>query len=340
MYTSSSSAMGESRHTVGREDSPHQARTVHLQALQAPGRTTRLRARRVARRPGGVGEPLLRPGTRASDRLGAPAARGRERRLPVLVDTTISLVDIEDCAKGHVLAETRGTPGERYLLSGASLTTPEAVDLLDRIWGSPARCGSRRAGSRRWAARSPGWARGPSVATRPCAPRPFGRCSTATGTTARGPRGSSACATHRSKRRCDARSNGARNGASFRPRASGGRARRMAREPSERRTRKTARPGGSRDGGPSGPQHRTGARPGHRGRGARRGQMGGRGDKVAADQAAVDAMRLMIDSVSMDGVVVIGEGGKDEADALQRRVGRDRRGRRATSPSTRSTGRA
>ena len=34
----------------------------------------------------------------------------------------------------------------------------------------------------------------------------------------------------------------------------------------------------------------------------------GRGDKVAADQAAVDAMRLMIDSVSMDGAVVIGEG--------------------------------
>src|SRR6476469_8168607 len=36
----------------------------------------------------------------------------------------------------------------------------------------------------------------------------------------------------------------------------------------------------------------------------------GRGDKNAADAAAVDAMRLMIDSVSMDGVVVIGEGEK------------------------------
>src|SRR5262245_26566450 len=42
----------------------------------------------------------------------------------------------------------------------------------------------------------------------------------------------------------------------------------------------------------------------------------GRGDKVAADQAAVDAMRLMIDTVSMDGVVVIGEGEKDEAPML------------------------
>src|SRR5437870_6894807 len=42
----------------------------------------------------------------------------------------------------------------------------------------------------------------------------------------------------------------------------------------------------------------------------------GRGDKNAADQAAVDAMRLMLDTVSMDGVVVIGEGEKDEAPML------------------------
>jgi fructose-1,6-bisphosphatase II len=42
----------------------------------------------------------------------------------------------------------------------------------------------------------------------------------------------------------------------------------------------------------------------------------GRGDKVAADQAAVDAMRTMLDSVSMEGVVVIGEGEKDEAPML------------------------
>jgi fructose-1,6-bisphosphatase II len=42
----------------------------------------------------------------------------------------------------------------------------------------------------------------------------------------------------------------------------------------------------------------------------------GRGEKEAADQAAVDAMRLMIDSVAMDGVVVIGEGEKDQAPML------------------------
>ena len=42
----------------------------------------------------------------------------------------------------------------------------------------------------------------------------------------------------------------------------------------------------------------------------------GRGDKISADQAAVDGMRLMLDTTSMAGVVVIGEGEKDEAPML------------------------
>ena len=42
----------------------------------------------------------------------------------------------------------------------------------------------------------------------------------------------------------------------------------------------------------------------------------GMGDKESIDQSAVDAMRLTLDSISMDGVVVIGEGEKDEAPML------------------------
>jgi fructose-1,6-bisphosphatase II len=45
-------------------------------------------------------------------------------------------------------------------------------------------------------------------------------------------------------------------------------------------------------------------------------RMVGRGDKEGADQAAVDAMRFVLDSVPMDGIVVIGEGEKDEAPML------------------------
>jgi fructose-1,6-bisphosphatase II len=42
----------------------------------------------------------------------------------------------------------------------------------------------------------------------------------------------------------------------------------------------------------------------------------GRGDKNGADQAAVNAMRYMFNTVEMDGVVIIGEGEKDEAPML------------------------
>src|SRR5438094_826585 len=42
----------------------------------------------------------------------------------------------------------------------------------------------------------------------------------------------------------------------------------------------------------------------------------GRGDKEGADGAAVDAMRVVLSTVPMDGIVVIGEGEKDEAPML------------------------
>ena len=42
----------------------------------------------------------------------------------------------------------------------------------------------------------------------------------------------------------------------------------------------------------------------------------GKGEKESADQAAVDAMRLLLETVPMDGIVVIGEGEKDEAPML------------------------
>ena len=61
----------------------------------------------------------------------------------------------------------------------------------------------------------------------------------------------------------------------------------------------------------------------------------GRGDKERVDQAAVDAMRPVLNSVQMDGIVVIGEGEKDEAPMLYNgeHVGAGRR-RRSISPST------
>ena len=65
----------------------------------------------------------------------------------------------------------------------------------------------------------------------------------------------------------------------------------------------------------------------------------GRGDKNGADGAAVHAMRALISTVSMNGVVVIGEGEKDQAPMLYNgeQVGDGTRPGRATWPWTRST---
>lgn len=49
------------------------------------------------------------------------------------VDTTVSFVDIDDCARGHLLAEARGEPGARYVLNAVSLDTEELLALMARV---------------------------------------------------------------------------------------------------------------------------------------------------------------------------------------------------------------
>jgi dihydroflavonol-4-reductase len=56
-------------------------------------------------------------------------------RLRWTVDATFSLVFVGDCTRAHLLAERRGVPGERYLVSGATLRVREAVALLGRVAG-------------------------------------------------------------------------------------------------------------------------------------------------------------------------------------------------------------
>jgi dihydroflavonol-4-reductase len=56
-------------------------------------------------------------------------------RLPAVVDTRLSLVDIDDCARGHLAAAEAGRPGRRYLLAGVTLPIRQAADLLGRALG-------------------------------------------------------------------------------------------------------------------------------------------------------------------------------------------------------------
>ena len=140
VYTSSASTVGEERGTIGSEDSPHRGRYLsHYE------RSKHHAERRVLTLAGELGLDLVcvnpssvqGPGrSTGSARLLVDVVKGR---LPVLVETPISLVDIRDCTEGHMLAESRGIRLERYVLSGASVTTREAVELLRRIWGRPER---------------------------------------------------------------------------------------------------------------------------------------------------------------------------------------------------------
>ncbi len=56
-------------------------------------------------------------------------------KLPAAVDGPLNVIDIADCTRGHVLAEERGIPGERYLLCGASMTLRSGLALLSRLTG-------------------------------------------------------------------------------------------------------------------------------------------------------------------------------------------------------------
>lgn len=59
-------------------------------------------------------------------------------RLPAYVDTGMNVVDVEDVARGHVLAAERGRIGERYILGGKNMTMGELLGILEKITGIPA----------------------------------------------------------------------------------------------------------------------------------------------------------------------------------------------------------
>ena len=58
-----------------------------------------------------------------------------KKKFPGYMDGTLNLVDVEDVARGHLLAEEKGKVGERYILGNANLTVKEYFDLLEKITG-------------------------------------------------------------------------------------------------------------------------------------------------------------------------------------------------------------
>jgi dihydroflavonol-4-reductase len=60
-----------------------------------------------------------------------------KRKFPAYVDTGLNLVDVNDCAQGHIAALNRGRSGERYILGGENLTLKQILDKLADITGLP-----------------------------------------------------------------------------------------------------------------------------------------------------------------------------------------------------------
>jgi dihydroflavonol-4-reductase len=140
VYTSSAATIGEPEGIVGREDTPH--RGSFLSAYERSKFEAEQRVRDVAASIG-VAVTIVNPSsvqgpgrTRGTARLLLALLNGR---LPAVVPTFLSIVDVDDCTLGHLLAERGGADGERYVLSGSSLSVSDAVDLLRRVTGRPRR---------------------------------------------------------------------------------------------------------------------------------------------------------------------------------------------------------
>jgi dihydroflavonol-4-reductase len=136
VYTSSAATLGERKGTVGTEQSPHRGRFLsHYERSKFEAE----RAVLAAADETGVEVVCLNP----ASVQGPGRATGSTRllldylngQLKAVVDSTLSLIDIADCTTGHLLAASRGKPGERYVLSGATLTVREGLALLGRLAG-------------------------------------------------------------------------------------------------------------------------------------------------------------------------------------------------------------
>lgn len=136
VYTSSAATIGEGRGAVGKEDGRHRgwflsdyerskfdAERAVLERAAATGMEV------VCVNPASVQGPGRQD---ATTKLLAAVLSGRLR---VIVQARMSVVDVADCARGHVLAEVAGRPGERYILSGASFEVTEVLPLLSQITG-------------------------------------------------------------------------------------------------------------------------------------------------------------------------------------------------------------
>jgi dihydroflavonol-4-reductase len=136
VHTSSAATIGEAPGTIGNEWSPH--RGWYLSTYERT-KTEGERAAMAAARE--VGQDVVYVNPSSVQGPGRASGTGRfllaalDGRLPVFINTDVSLVDITDCVEGHLLAAQHGAPGERYIVSGIRLTVGEALALAGEVAG-------------------------------------------------------------------------------------------------------------------------------------------------------------------------------------------------------------
>ena len=141
VYTSSVATMGFT--TDGHpadEDSP-----VSLADMIGPYKRSKFMAEQIAHEAGrnGMHVVTVNPTTPVGEQDVKPTPTGRivvdflKRKFPAYVETGLNLVDVRECASGHVAALERGKPGERYILGGENLTLKQILDKLGKITGLP-----------------------------------------------------------------------------------------------------------------------------------------------------------------------------------------------------------
>src|SRR5258708_34438419 len=85
----------------------------------------------------------VNPTTRVGQQDVKPTPAGRlvvdflKRKFPAYVETGLNLVDVRECARGHIAAMEKGKSGERYILGGENLTLKQILDKLGAISGLP-----------------------------------------------------------------------------------------------------------------------------------------------------------------------------------------------------------
>lgn len=141
IYTSSVATMGfTSNGQPATEKSP-----VSIDNMIGPYKRSKFMAEQVAidAARSGFDVVIVNPTTPVGEGDLKPTPTGRiildflKRKFPAYVDTGLNLVDVRECALGHIAALEKGTAGERYILGGENLTLKQILDKLGAITGLP-----------------------------------------------------------------------------------------------------------------------------------------------------------------------------------------------------------